>query len=125
MFFLLLNQIVSRHNQYRIYFDIKDTRSQKKSERLHEIICTKLRDPHQQVVQRIQHVRSHEVQLLQIGDLLLGAIGYANRGLHTSKAKEAVINRISERSGFPLTWSTLRSEKKFNLLKWTAQERSL
>jgi len=124
MFFVLIDQILSRRNSYRIYLDMKDTRSQKKAERLHEIICAKLRDPCREVVQRIQHVRSHEVQLLQLGDLLIGAIGYANRGLHTSEAKLAVIKRIMERSERDLTSSTLRSQKKFNLFMWNAQART-
>jgi hypothetical protein len=74
------------------------------------------------IVRRVQQVRSHEVQLLQLGDLLLGAVCYANRQLTSSEAKLAVIQRIRERSRFRLTRSTLPSEKKFNIFVWVPKE---
>ncbi len=125
MFFLLLKQIFLRQNQYRVYIDIKDTRSSAKVARLHKIISNSILDFDSSIVQRVQHVRSHEVQLLQLADLLMGAIGYANRGLTTSSAKLAIVTRIRERSGFRLTRSTLPSERKFNLFCWSPRDREV
>jgi hypothetical protein len=123
MFFLLLKQIFSRQHQYRVYIDIKDTRSSAKVAHLHKVISNSMLDFDSSIVQRVQHIRSHEVQLLQIADLLIGAIGYANRGLTTSQAKLAIVNRIRERTAFRLTRSTLPSERKFNLLLWSPRDR--
>ena len=50
-------------------------------EHLHEIICNNMYDFRHEIVERMQLVRSHEVELLQLADLLIGAVAYANRGL--------------------------------------------
>jgi len=50
--------------------------------------------------------------------LLLGAVGYVNRGLGGNAGKEALIARIRERTGYELTRSTLLREPKFNLFLW-------
>lgn len=109
-------------NEYRIYLDIKDTRSASKIAKLHEVLCNNLYDFRREILRHIQTVRSHEVQLLQLCDVLLGAVGYANRNLHTSPAKERLVERIRQRSSYSLRRSTLIGESKFNLFAWRASE---
>jgi hypothetical protein len=69
-------------------------------------------------VARVQRVHSHEVEQLQLADLLIGALSYAHRGLTGSAAKRALIERIRQRSGYRLDRTTLQRENKFNLLIW-------
>jgi hypothetical protein len=121
MFFQLLNVIFASGNQYRIYLDIKDTRSQQKVAKLHDVLGKAQYDFNKEMVERIQQVRSHEVEQLQVADFLLGAVSYAQRGLTTSKAKQAIVERIKQKSGFSLARSTLPSEEKFNLFVWQPQ----
>jgi len=121
MHFVMLKQVLARDARYRIYIDIKDTRSQAKVEKLHDVICNSLLDFDRAIVERVQQVRSHEVQLLQLADLLIGAICYANRLLVSSDAKLAIVHRIRERSRLTLVRSTLPGDKKFNLLVWNAR----
>lgn len=118
MFFLLLRNILSRKHEYRVYIDIKDSCSASRVAKLHQVINNSMFDFDSAIVSRVQQVRSHEVQLLQVADLLMGAVGYVNRGLSSSSAKLAVATRIRERSGFRLTRSTLPSEQKFNVFCW-------
>ncbi len=118
MMFRLLTPLLDRNCRYRIYLDIKDTQSIAKVRKLHQIINNSMLDFDSSIVERIQQVRSHEIQLLQLGDLLIGAVMYANRGLTTSAAKLAVIERIREKTGLSLTKSTLPTEKKFNVFLW-------
>jgi hypothetical protein len=125
MHFLLLSKILNQRDVFSVYMDIKDSRSQAKVSKLHDIICKSRLDFDHKIIQKIQQVRSHEVQLLQLGDLLIGAVCYANRGLSTSRAKLAVIERIRERSGRKLIATTLPSEKKLNVLVWAAKESSV
>lgn len=118
MYFNLLKVIFSPDCGYNIYIDIKDTRSQHKVEELHNVLRNNHYDYHDQIIKKIQQVHSHEVQLLQITDLLTGAIGYLHRGLQGNAAKMKLIDRIKERSGYSLSKSTLYKEEKMNIFIW-------
>jgi hypothetical protein len=122
MYFDLLKVLFDPKAQYHIYLDIKDTRSQAKINHLKQVIHNAQYDFQKSMVQKIQHVRSHEVELLQVADLLIGAVGYVNRGLQTSEAKLSLIRRIRARSGYSLTRNTYLRESKVNLFVWVAQE---
>lgn len=117
-YFNMLKTIFEPTNGYNIYIDIKDTRGQKKVEKLHEVLCNNHYDFNRQIIRNVQQVRSHEVELLTVADLLIGAVSYINRGLNQSEAKLKLIERIKERSGYSLTSSTLYRESKFNLFVW-------
>ena len=118
MYFNLLKTLLGPFDRYRIYIDIKDTRGAAKVRKLHDILCSNLHDFEREILERVQQVRSHEVELLQIADLLIGAVSYANRGLGGSAAKMALIERIHKRSRYQLTRSTLFREQKLNLFRW-------
>ena len=121
MYFQLLKVIFESGNRYRIYLDIKDTRSQQKVTKLHDYLANAQYDFNKEMVEWIQQVHSHEIEQLQLADVLIGALGYLHRGLQTSSAKQAIIERIKAKSGFSLRRSTLPSEKKFNVFVWTTQ----
>lgn len=122
MYFRLLNVIFESRNRYRIYLDIKDTRSENKVRRLHLYLSRAQYDFGKEMIEWVQQVESHEVAQLQIADLFIGAIGYLNRELTSSPAKLAIIKRIQERSGFGLKRSTILGERKFNLFFWQPRE---
>lgn len=118
MYFDLLKIILSPECGYNIYIDIKDTKSQEKVLNLQNVLRNNHYDFHKQIIKKIQQVHSHEVEILQITDMLTGAIGYLHRGLQNNAGKVALINRIRERSGYSLMQSTLVKESKFNLFIW-------
>ncbi|MFH1892668.1 MAG: DUF3800 domain-containing protein [Candidatus Zixiibacteriota bacterium] len=122
MFFDLLKVLLNPENEYEIYLDIKDTRSADKVSELHNVLCNNLYDFSRSIIRRVQNVRSHEVEQIQLADLLTGTVAYANRGLNSSSAKLAMVERMRERSGYRLTKSTLLLEKKVNILVWKAKE---
>ena len=124
MYFDMLKVIFSPQARYRVYLDYKDTQGAAKVEHLHRIICDNMYDFSHQIVERMQLVRSHEVELLQLADLLIGAIAYANRGLTGSTAKTTLVSRMRVRSDYSLTRTTLYRENKVNLLRWQAREES-
>lgn len=119
MYFTLLEFVLSPDHRYNIYIDIKDTRSADKVRHLHEVLANSLYDFDRRIVARVQTVRSHEVSPLQIADVLLGAVSYANRHGEASIAKRALVKRIRDRSGYSLTHSTLLGEHKFNIFHWS------
>ncbi len=122
MFFTMLKTIFSPGHQYAVYLDIKDTRSQQMVEGLHQCLCHSQYDFNRDSIRRIQQIRSHEAELLQVGDLLIGALSYLHRGLQTSSAKQTLIQQIKQLSGYSLERNTLLREEKFNLLVWQALE---
>lgn len=123
MYFDMLKVILDPDARYRIYVDIKDTRSAAKIDKLHDVLCNNMYDFQRHIIDWVQTVRSHEVEILQLTDLLIGAVSYVNRGLHMNAAKLAVVERIRERSGYSLTKTTLLKENKVNLFMWEATER--
>lgn len=118
MYFSMLKTILDPNARYRIYLDIKDTRSAPKVAHLHDVLANSVYDFSRQIVERVQPVRSHEIEILQLADLLIGAVSYANRGHAGSPAKQALVDRVRERSGYTLTRSTLIKEQKVNIFVW-------
>ena len=123
MYFTLLSVLIDRENCFRIYLDIKDTRSQPKIKKLHEVLCNANYDFQSSIIERMQPVHSHEVGVLQLADLLIGAISYINRDLKGNAGKLAVIERIKERSRLSLVRNTLLRERKINILIWEPREK--
>ena len=121
MYFNLLKVIFEPNCKYRIYLDIKDTHGQDKRKKLHDVICSSFLDFDKRNAEKIQPVRSHEVEQIQIADLLTAALAYANRGLNTSSAKTTLVDLIKKRCGYSLTQSTLLRERKFNIFVWQPQ----
>ncbi|MGA2325499.1 MAG: DUF3800 domain-containing protein [Bryobacteraceae bacterium] len=120
MYFDLLKAILDPSSSYRIFLDIKDTRSACKAAKLQEVLTNSMYDFSRSIVHNLQNVHSHEVELLQLCDLLIGAVSYVNRGLSGSLAKRELVSHMRERSGYELTWTTLLKEEKVNLLRWKA-----
>jgi hypothetical protein len=122
MYFDMLKVILSPKAIYRIYLDIKDTRSADKIAKLHDVLCNNLYDFSRKIIERVQAVRSHEVEILQLTDLLIGAVSYTNRGLSGNDGKDTLVARMKERSQYCLTRTTLLREDKVNLFCWRASE---
>jgi hypothetical protein len=118
MYFYLLRNLISTEKKFHIYLDIKDTRSRKKLHKLQEVLSNSNYDFSRQIIERIQHVRSHEIGLMQLVDVLTGAISYHARGLNSSSAKNDSIELIKRKTGLSLTRNTLPSERKFNICIW-------
>lgn len=118
MFFYLLRNLISTDRKYHIYLDIKDTRSRMKLRKLQEVLSNANYDFSREIIERIQHVHSHDICLMQLADILIGAVSYHARGLSTSAAKNEIVQLIRDRTGLSLTRNTLPTERKFNLCIW-------
>lgn len=123
MYFTMLRPIFSAPHRYRIYLDVKDTRGGPRTRKLHEVLANSLYDFDRECIERVQQVRSHESELLQMADVLIGALTYANRGLATSAAKAAIVARLRERLGsHVLIRTSTFAATKFNILLWQPRE---
>lgn len=121
MMFYLIRNVLPAEDEAFIYLDKKDTRGQEKVDRLRDVIARAEYDFNRDNIRRLQVVESHHVGLLQLADLIIGAVNYANRNDTSSAAKLHLVNRIRQRSGKTLTRTTLLSEMKLNIFKWRAQ----
>ena len=118
MLFTLVSRLLKPENRHRIYLDHKDTHSGAKATKLHDVLCSNAYDFNRSIIERVQPVLSRESELVQLCDLLIGAVGYANRNLSGSSAKTRLVERMRARSGLALTRSTLMNAEKVNLLRW-------
>ncbi len=122
MYFSMLKVILNPDKAHHIYIDIKDTRSREKVHKLERVLRNDKYDYVKEIIKKVQQVRSHEVELIQLADLLTGAVSYVNRGLDKSKAKNILIEHIRHRSKYSLTKSTLIREQKFNIFLWESSK---
>lgn len=110
MYFQLLNKKILPEYNYNIYIDIKDTHSYEKSASLKAYL-----NKNYVSVQNMQIIRSYESELMQLTDVLMGAIGYFLRNENKVIAKNKIIKKIQSHSRNPLTHSTHRDATKLNL----------
>lgn len=90
MYYLLLNYKIDTLHHYNVYLDIKDTLSAQKVRKLKTILNVKYG-----VFRNVQNICSHESLLMQLADLIMGAIAYnINDKEHKNQAKVAIIERI-------------------------------
>lgn len=124
MYWQMLEWFIDPEDSYHIYLDIKDTQGCQKVKKLQEVLCKSTHDFDRKVVQKIQEVRSHEIALMQLVDILIGAIAYANRYPEggKSEAKQEIVDLIKERSGLTIQQSTSLGARKFNLFCWEAHK---
>lgn len=122
IYFELLSKILDPQNNYSIYLDIKDTRGREKTAKLKEVLCNSMYDFDGKIIKLIQQVRSHEIQILQLTDLLIGGMQFLNNTKGESGAKKAVVERMKQRSGYDLTKSTLLREPKTNIFYWKGND---
>jgi hypothetical protein len=105
----------------KVYLDEKDTRGCLRVHKLEEILLNFLKRSTGSIL-RIQEIKSRESNMVQLTDFFLGAVTYANRGLTGNNAKNAIIKRIKELSGYSLKYSTEPWESKFNLFHFYPRE---
>lgn len=110
MYYQLLHHKINMEYTYNIYLDIKDTCSYKKNIKLREILNVKYGN-----IRNLQFIRSHESVLMQLADVLMGAINYNLRGEKQVIAKLKIIEKMKKHSKYPLDATTPKSNDKFNL----------
>ena len=125
MYFEMLKAILSPTNNYEIYIDIKDTHTYRKALKLRDVCSNSMYDFSARVISKLQPIRSDEVQIMQIVDVLIGSLGYNNRDFpkdhRKSEAKLSIIDLVKKRSGYSMDKSTLLREDKFNMFFWEAR----
>ncbi|MGL5328386.1 MAG: DUF3800 domain-containing protein [Peptostreptococcaceae bacterium] len=122
MYYNMLVPILIPTEEYNIYLDIKDTRSSHKVKDLQAYLGNTLHDFDLNKIKKVQNIRSHESQLMQLTDILIGSVAYNSRDLESSPAKLSIMGHIKSKSGYTWTKNTLYREDKFNMFFWNAQK---
>lgn len=111
MYYYLLSHNKNTMYTYNVYLDIKDTLSAYKVNKLRDILNTKFG-----VFRNVQNIRSHESILLQVADLITGALAYnLNVEEKNVKAKTDLISLIAKHTSKGLNVNSDYSENKLNL----------
>lgn len=113
MYFQLLHHGFDLNCRYNLYLDIKDTCSHHKLRKLHTILA------HNTAIHRCQFLRSHEAVLMQLADVLMGALNYHLRMKSGTiggavVAKRKIVDKIQRWISTPLEQGTSLAEQKFN-----------
>lgn len=122
-YFQMLNNILTRSDKFKIYLDTKDSQSSQRILKLKQVLQNANSNFNEKIIlSKIQTIRSYESQLMQMADILIGAITYKNRGLKTSTAKLELINFIESKFKINISFSTLMRERKFNIFYNNSKE---
>ncbi|MBE7498466.1 MAG: DUF3800 domain-containing protein [Verrucomicrobiaceae bacterium] len=108
----LLRTAIEPEASYRAFLDQKDTRGGEKVRELENLMRRHTDDSDGKTVLGLQQIQSHEARLLQLADLLLGAVGAAHRAAPLSTAKQSLVTQIVDGIGCPLNWDTAAFSRK-------------
>jgi len=112
-YYQLLYHWIELQHQYNVFTDYKTNKDQTRLKKLKDILNAASLSNSVEIVQSINSIES---LLLQLQNILLGAVGYKfNYGIDgKSEAKKAVIDRIEKHLGHPIR-PTSKGYRKFNV----------
>ena len=122
MYYEMIRYFLSTENSYEIYPDIKDTNSYQNFQDVADFLRIKLKDNNKKTIIKIQPIRSNESYILQVVDVLIGAMQYNKNGLNISVSKKEIINLIKENVVDGIDETTPYNKSKFNILVWEPYE---
>lgn len=124
-YYEMLKYIITPENTYNIYPDIKDTHSYYSHQIMLNFLRIKMSDTNKKTIKKVQPIRSYEASILQINDILIGALSYYYRNLSTNEAKLKIINKIKELYNGNLNQSSYYNNAKFNIFMWKGNNDSI
>jgi hypothetical protein len=112
-YYQLLHPWILDFNRYRVFLDLKTNRVDDRVTTLGRVLS------HANLTSQVtvQALPSQQLDLLQLADVLIGAVGYRFHRLTTSAAKLAVLEEVEGRLGHPIQ-PTTRNVEKFNIFKF-------
>lgn len=75
----MLRQVIQPYKNYNIYLDIKDTVGGERVAKLKEFLNNLNPNKNTSEILKIQQIRSFESEIIQLADILIGAVGYQDR----------------------------------------------
>lgn len=121
MYYYALIPFLKPDLNVNIFIDYKDTKGGQRAKKLNEVIDNTF---YGQINCEFTIIHSHESQIMQLADVMIGAIAYKNRQdiEHTSEIKNFIIKTIEHLSGISLEASTPQWEEKFRIFRFVPRQ---
>ena len=120
-YYEMLKYIIVPGNSYNIYPDIKDTNSYYYHQVMLDYLRIKMADYNKKTIRKVQPIRSYEAPILQINDILVGALSYHYRNLSNNSVKLNIISEIKKLYQNDLNTTSYCSNTKFNIFMWRSR----
>lgn len=121
-YYEMLKYIIVPGNSYNIYPDIKDTNSYYYHQVMLDYLRIKMVDYNKKTIRKFQPIRSYEAPILQINDILIGALSYHYRNLSNNSVKLNIISEIKKLYQNDLNTTSYCSNTKFNIFMWRSRD---
>lgn len=121
-YYEMLKYIIIPGNSYNIYPDIKDTNSYYYHQVMLDYLRMKMSDTNKKTIRKVQPIRSYEAPILQINDVLIGALSYYYRNLSGNSVKLNIISEINKLYQNSFDTSSYYSNTKFNIFIWRSRD---
>jgi hypothetical protein len=125
-YYYLLDPFIQIGDRYNVFIDVKDTCGGPRISMLKNVLSNKRHDFNQDIIKGIYQIRSHESEILQLTDLIIGAVGYYHNGRYgasgSSNAKNEVLNRLLEYYGKRIVDGSARGTEKVDIFLWELKE---
>jgi len=126
MYFLLLDRFIDSNYDYYMLYDEKDKYTTYKMNTVRDIIKNKKKfDSKDHFDFKIKQINSKESELMQLLDVIMGAVGYKNRGYlkdDKGESKKEIVRYIEKTFSQNISNSTSPYETKFNIFIWKPTE---
>jgi len=117
LYYQMLVHWLSPQCSYRIYLDIQNTREKGRFSTLRDILRKRLMGRAR--IESLEPAESSELELMQLVDLLIGAVGYAWNDRNTSETKLNFVKALAhELDRGSIVSSTVPGETKFNIFSF-------
>ncbi|MER3125623.1 DUF3800 domain-containing protein [Bacillus pumilus] len=107
--------LVTWFEQTQHYWIYLDHKKNKEVDRL-QILNSVLNNASFSYIEKVQAIESRHSLMVQLADVLIGAVGYKYHNYNTSSAKLEVIERIEQHLEHPIR-KTFKSAHKFNVFE--------
>src|SRR5574344_1417896 len=118
----MLKYIIIPGNSYNIYPDIKDTNSYYSHQIMLQYLRIKMTDNNKKTIKKVQPIKSYEAPILQINDIIIGALSYYYRNLDKNISKLKVLSEVKKLYNNALDESSFYSNTKFNIFIWRSKD---
>lgn len=121
-YYEMLKYIIIPGNSYNIYPDIKDTNSYYYHQVMLDYLRIKMSDKNKKTIRKVQPIKSYEAPILQINDILIGALSYYYRNLSGNNVKLNIITEINKLYQNTFDSSSYYNNTKFNIFIWKSRD---